>query len=147
VTEIGLETERITNKGKARATTSEKEIEQVPNSSERPSTPRPKENEYSGKEDSLQAYSCPRTTSTAICARTVPTGSPTSIYSTSSTIQREGREGREGAEEDNQSGGIKDLGVFSRVATAQVRHLATVRSNVYIAGVPVAQAKLVPRSA
>jgi hypothetical protein len=47
VTEIGLETERITNKGKARATTSEKEIEQVPNSPERPSTPRPKENEYS----------------------------------------------------------------------------------------------------
>jgi hypothetical protein len=35
-------------------------------------TSRPKEGEYSSREDSWQAYSRPRATSTAICARTVP---------------------------------------------------------------------------
>ena len=84
-------------------------------SPERPSTPLGlKENEYSStRENSWQAHSCPRTTSTAICARVVPTSSPTSsptsIYNTSSTTQREGREG---AEEDNHGGRIKGLGFW-----------------------------------
>ena len=64
-------------------------------------TSQPKKNEYSSREDSWQAYSCSRTTSTAICARTVPTSSPTSIYSTSYTIQRKGRKR---TQEDEQSG-------------------------------------------
>jgi hypothetical protein len=97
-----LEAERIANKGKARAATPEKEVERVPDSPRTPFyTSQPKEDECSSREDSWQANSWPRTTSAATHARTVPTSSPTSVYSTSYTIQREGRKG---AQEDEKMG-------------------------------------------
>jgi hypothetical protein len=49
-------------------------------------TSRPKEDEYSSREDSWQANSR-RATSTATCARTVLTSYPTSIYSTRQAIK------------------------------------------------------------
>lgn len=91
----------------------------MPNSPEHPSTPLDRK----GTDTLVQRTPdkltpAPRTISTAICARAVPASSPTSIYSTSSTIQREGAGG---VEEDNQGGRIKGPGGFGSVATARVR--------------------------
>jgi hypothetical protein len=86
-----LEAERIVDNGKARTAILEKEIERVPDPRTPFHTSQPKENEYSSREDSWQANSCPRIASTVICARTILASLPTSIYSTSYTIQREER--------------------------------------------------------